>query len=242
MKLSPLNRRRFARFKANKRGWWSLWIFLVLFGLSLKAGVNCQRQTAGDQLRRRTVLPGPQTLPRDGLWRRVPLEANYKSPYIRELLAKKDAWVLWPPIPYSYQSINYDLKVPAPAPPSAENWLGTDDQGRDVLARVIYGFRISVLFALTLTILSSIIGVIADALQGLWRLGRPGRPAVSGNLVGLTCLVPADYSRQFCATQFLVAVVSLLQAQQVHRTVLVHCPVVTVRYPCRTARVKVQND
>lgn len=74
--------------------------------------------------------------------------------------------MLWAPIPFSYQSINYDLRVPAPAPPSADNWLGTDDQGRDVLARVIYGFRISVLFALTLTVASSIIGVIAGALQG----------------------------------------------------------------------------
>ena len=75
---------------------------------------------------------------------------------------------MWAPIPFSYQSINYDLKVPAPAPPSSVNLLGTDDQGRDVLARVIYGFRVSVLFALTLTVLSSIIGVIAGALQGFY--------------------------------------------------------------------------
>ncbi|PXB90915.1 ABC transporter permease, partial [Pseudomonas aeruginosa] len=77
-------------------------------------------------------------------------------------------WVLWPPIPYSYDTINYELKVPAPAPPSAENWLGTDDQARDVLARVIYGFRVSILFALTLTVLSSLIGVTVGALQGYY--------------------------------------------------------------------------
>lgn len=100
-----------------------------------------------------------------------PLEANYKSPYIRELLAKKDSFVLWAPIPFSYQSINYDLRVPAPAPPSTDNWLGTDDQGRDVLARVIYGFRISVLFALTLTVASSIVGVIAGACRASMAAG-----------------------------------------------------------------------
>jgi microcin C transport system permease protein len=97
-----------------------------------------------------------------------PLEGNYKSPYIRELIAQKDGWTLWPPIPYSYASINYDLKVPAPAPPSTDNWLGTDDQARDVLARIIYGFRVSVLFALSLTLASSLIGVTAGALQGYY--------------------------------------------------------------------------
>jgi len=88
-----------------------------------------------------------------------PLQANYKSPYIQELIAEKDGWMIWPVIPFNYSSINYELQVPAPAPPSLENWLGTDDQGRDVLARVIYGFRISVLFAITLTLISSVIGV-----------------------------------------------------------------------------------
>src|SRR5690606_13433325 len=97
-----------------------------------------------------------------------PLQANYKSPYIQELIAEKDGWMLWPPIRYDYSSINYDLQVPSPAPPSWDNWLGTDDQGRDVLARVIYGFRISVLFALTLTLISSVIGVTVGALQGFY--------------------------------------------------------------------------
>lgn len=168
MKLSPLNRRRFARFKANKRGWWSLWIFLVLFGLSLNAEFIANDKPLVINYDGEWYFPALKRYPETDFGGEFPLEANYKSPYIRELLAKKDAWVVWPPIPYSYQSINYDLKVPAPAPPSAENWLGTDDQGRDVLARVIYGFRISVLFALTLTVLSSIIGVIAGALQGFY--------------------------------------------------------------------------
>ncbi|NVL29908.1 ABC transporter permease [Pseudomonas syringae pv. actinidiae] len=168
MKLSPLNRRRFERFKANRRGWWSLWLFLILFGLSLGAELIANDKPLAVRYDGQWYFPVIERYPETTFGGEFPLEANYKSPYIKELLAAKDGWTLWAPIPFSYQSINYDLKVPAPAPPSRENLLGTDDQGRDVLARVIYGFRISVLFALTLTILSSIIGVIAGALQGYY--------------------------------------------------------------------------
>ncbi|MEE1920639.1 ABC transporter permease [Pseudomonas sp. 148P] len=168
MNLSPLNRRRFERFKANRRGWWSLWLFLILFGLSLGAELIANDKPLAVRYDGEWYFPAFKRYPETTFGGEFPLEANYKSPYIRDLLEKKQSWVLWAPIPFSYQSINYDLKVPAPAPPSAQNWLGTDDQGRDVLARVIYGFRISVLFALTLTVLSSIIGVIAGALQGFY--------------------------------------------------------------------------
>ena len=168
MTLSPLNRRRFERFKANRRGWWSLWLFLILFGLSLGAELIANDKPLVVRYDGEFYFPAFKRYPETTFGGEFPLEANYKSPYIRDLLEKKQSWVVWAPIPFSYQSINYDLKVPAPAPPSAQNWLGTDDQGRDVLARVIYGFRISVLFALTLTVLSSIIGVIAGALQGFY--------------------------------------------------------------------------
>lgn len=168
MNLSPLNRRRFELFKANKRGWWSLWLFLILFGASLGAELIANDKPLAVHYDNNWYFPALKRYPETTFGGEFPLEANYKSPYIRELLKAKDAWVLWAPIPYSYQSINYDLKVPAPGPPSTDNLLGTDDQGRDVLARVIYGFRISVLFALTLTVLSSIIGVIAGALQGFY--------------------------------------------------------------------------
>ena len=113
-------------------------------------------------------------------------EAEYRDPFVQELITGRDAdgdgyvegcsdpaggaceggWMIWPLIPYSYDTINYQLDRPAPAPPSADNWLGTDDQGRDVLARLIYGFRISVVFGLVLTVLSTIIGVAAGAVQG----------------------------------------------------------------------------
>jgi len=92
-------------------------------------------------------------------------ETRFRDPYVKNLIESK-GWMLWPPIPYSYDTINYDLPQPAPSPPDANNWLGTDDQGRDVLARIIYGFRISVMFGLTLTFFSSIIGVATGAVQG----------------------------------------------------------------------------
>src|SRR6218665_1257318 len=162
--LSPLNRRRFERLKAHKRGWWSLWLFIVLFVLSLGAELIANDKPLVVHYDGGLYFPVFKRYPETTFGGEFPLEANYKSPYIRELIEAKDGWTVWPPIPFSYSTINYDLKVPAPAPPSADNLLGTDDQGRDVLARVIYGFRISVLFALTLTVLSPIIGVIDGAL------------------------------------------------------------------------------
>jgi len=94
-------------------------------------------------------------------------ETAYRDSYVQELIAEQ-GWILWPPIRYSYDTINYNLPQPAPSPPSRDNLIGTDDQGRDVAARVIYGFRISVLFGLTLTLVSSLIGVTAGAFQGFY--------------------------------------------------------------------------
>lgn len=168
MELSPINRRRFERFKANKRGWWSLWLFLILFVLSLGAELIANDKPLAVSYDGQWYFPFLKRYPETTFGGEFPLEANYKTPYIRELIESKGGSMIWAPIPFSYDTINYELKVPAPAPPSEDNWLGTDDQGRDVFARVIYGFRVSVLFALTLTLLSSIIGVIAGALQGFY--------------------------------------------------------------------------
>ncbi|MEO4048991.1 ABC transporter permease [Pseudomonas sp. CAU 1711] len=168
MALSPLNQRRFALFKAHKRGWWSLWLFLGLFVLSLGAELVANDKPLAVRYDGQWYFPVFKRYPETTFGGEFPLAANYKSPYIQGLIAEKDGWMLWPPIPFDYSSINYELQVPAPAPPSAQNWLGTDDQGRDVLARVIYGFRVSVLFALALTLFSSVIGVLAGALQGYY--------------------------------------------------------------------------
>lgn len=168
MTLSPLNQRRWQHFKAHKRGWYSLWLFLLLFFFTLGAELVANDKPLIVKYDNQLYFPVVKRYPETTFGGEFPLQANYKSPYIQQLIEDQNGWMLWPPITFHYSSINYDLQVPAPAPPSAQNWLGTDDQGRDVLARVIYGFRISVLFALTLTTISAVIGIIAGALQGYY--------------------------------------------------------------------------
>ena len=165
LNLSPINQRRWESFKANRRGLWSLRIFLVMFLVTL-----CAEFIANDKpliLRYDGSLYAPVffSYPETAFGGDFETEADYRDPYVKKLIENK-GWILWPPIKYSYNTINLDLTVSAPAPPSGENWLGTDDQGRDVLARLIYGFRISVLFGLSLTIFSSLIGIAAGAVQG----------------------------------------------------------------------------
>ena len=110
-------------------------------------------------------MPIFETLPETHFGGEFPTEADYRDPYVRELISEK-GWMLWPLVAYNHRSVAWDLPEPAPTPPSSEHWLGTDDQARDVMARTIYGFRISVLFGLALTFFSSIIGVAAGAIQG----------------------------------------------------------------------------
>jgi len=165
IELSPLNRRRLAAFRANRRGYWSLWIFLAVFGLSLLAELIANDKPLVVGFRGELYFPVFVSYPETDFGGEFETEAVYRDPFVAELI-EAEGWMLWPPVRYSYQTINYDLPVPAPAPPSAENWLGTDDQGRDVVARLIYGFRISVLFGLILTVVSSAIGIVAGAVQG----------------------------------------------------------------------------
>ena len=165
--MSPLARRRIAIFRASRRGYWSLWIFLALFGLSLCAEVIANDRPLVVRYDGRWYFPVLVSYPETAFGGVLPTAAVYRDPEVRRLIEAR-GWMAWPPIRYSYDTINYALTVPAPAPPSRENWLGTDDQGRDLLARLIYGFRISVLFGLTLTILSSIVGIAAGAVQGYW--------------------------------------------------------------------------
>ncbi|KPJ80683.1 MAG: ABC transporter permease, partial [Spirochaetes bacterium DG_61] len=154
MKISPLLQRKVQNFIRNRRAYWSLFIFIILFFLCLLAEVIVNDKPILVSFRGEVVFGGE-----------FDIEADYHDPYVQELI-RADGWMLWPVIPYRFDTIDYDLPVPAPAPPSFKHWLGTDDQGHDVVALIIYGFRISVFFGLILTILSSIIGVMAGAIQG----------------------------------------------------------------------------
>ena len=166
MTLSPLTRRRLAIFRAHKRGFWALWIFLTLFVVSLFAECIANDRPLVIRYAGHWFFPVLQDYAEDAFGTEfMPVEADYTD---RDLVhtITSNGWMIWPPIPFRYNTLVKDLPVPAPAPPSARNLLGTDDQARDVLARVIYGFRISVLFGFTLTIISSIIGIAAGAIQG----------------------------------------------------------------------------
>jgi len=167
IRVTPINRRRIENFKANRRGYWSLWIFLVLFFLSLGAEFIANDRPLLVRYDGSFYFPAARYYPETTFGGDFEAEADYRDPYIIGKI-NESGWILWPPIPYSYTTHIANLPGPAPTPPSAENWLGTDDQARDVLARVIYGFRISVLFGLALTVLSSVIGVVAGALQGFF--------------------------------------------------------------------------
>jgi microcin C transport system permease protein len=161
--MTPLNRRRLANFKANRRGYIALWLFGVLFVLSLFAEVIANDKPLLISFKGSLLFPVLVTYPETRFGGDFNTEADYRDAYVIELI-QQHGWMLWPPIPYSYDTVVYGRQ--APAPPSKENWLGTDDHSRDVLARLIYGFRISVLFGLVLTLCSMGIGVSAGAIQG----------------------------------------------------------------------------
>jgi len=165
--LNPINQRRWRSFKAHRRGFWSLWIFLLLFFITLFAEFVANDKPVLVYYNSSIYFPILKAHPETVFGGEFETEADYRDPFVQDLIKDK-GFAVWPLIPFADDTINYDLPVPAPAPPSADNWLGTDDQGRDILARLIYGFRISVLFGLCLTLVSSIIGVSAGALQGYY--------------------------------------------------------------------------
>lgn len=168
MRLTPLQQRRWHTFKHNRRGYRALWIFSILFIVSLFAEFIANDQPLLIRYEQQYFWPVLEEYTEADFGGEFALPADYRDPYLQDMIETSGGWMLWPLIRYSYDTINYDLDQPAPSPPTAANWLGTDDQGRDVLARVIYGFRISVLFALILTLASSVIGVCAGAVQGYY--------------------------------------------------------------------------
>ncbi len=162
--VTPLTRRRLENFRANRRGFWSLWIFLALFGTTLFAEFLANDRPLMVSYAGTLYLPVLHDYPETTFGGDFPSETDYRDPAVIGLITAK-GWMVWPLIPFSYRTIT-DAPGPFPAPPSRIDWLGTDDQGRDVLARLIYGFRISVLFGLELTLFASVVGVAAGAVQG----------------------------------------------------------------------------
>ena len=167
MNVSPLTIRRLKNFRANKRGFYSAFVFSLLFLVSIFAEFIANDKPIFVVFNGHIHFPVFEKIPETYYGGEFETEADYKDPFVKDLINEKGFSVM-PLIEYSYDTINYDLQVPSPSPPSFENLLGTDDQGRDVLARLIYGFRISVFFGLILTILSSIIGIFAGGIQGFY--------------------------------------------------------------------------
>ena len=163
--ITPMTARRLVNFRANKRGYWSLWIFLALFLFTLFAEFIANDKPLLVRFDGAFYTPVFNSYPETAFGGDFETEADYADPFVVELIQAK-GWLVMPLIPYSFDTPVTDLTVPAPSPPSRQNWLGTDDQARDVTARLIYGFRISVLFGFTLTVFASVIGVAAGAVQG----------------------------------------------------------------------------
>jgi microcin C transport system permease protein len=167
MRLSPLWQRRFGIFRAHHRGWYALILFAVVFGISMGANFIANDKPFMMEYRGHFYCPAIQQISGQVFSPQfLPTEADYTNPQVKAAI-RAHGWMLWPPIPYSYDTIAWDAQI-APAPPSAQHWLGTDEVSRDVLARVIYGLRLSILFGFGLTFVASIIGIVAGAVQGFY--------------------------------------------------------------------------
>jgi len=168
LRLSPVTRRRLAIFRQHRRGYVCFWVFLVLFAVSLFAEFIANDRPLVVSFDNHWYFPVLENYAEDTFGADfLPTETDYTDPGVQQAI-RAHGWMVWPLIPYSYTTIVRNLPSPAPSPPTWQNWLGTDDLGRDVLARVIYGFRISVVFGLVLTGLSSAVGVAAGAVQGYY--------------------------------------------------------------------------
>ncbi|WP_137896370.1 ABC transporter permease [Ramlibacter sp. 2FC] len=165
--LSP-SQRAWLRFKRNRMGFWSLVLFGALFLLSLGAELISNDKPLLARYEGRWYAPIVQSLPETSFGGDFETPTDFLDPFIQQQFAKPGNFALYPPNPYHHSTINYFAREPNPAPPSADNWLGTDDRGRDVAARLLYGFRISVLFALALTVIGVLLGVLTGAVQGFY--------------------------------------------------------------------------
>jgi microcin C transport system permease protein len=159
---------RWYRFKHSRMGYLSLWIFMVLFGLSMCAELIANDKPLIVRYQGKFYFPIVKTQPERVFGGDFATPTDFLDPDIRHNITSNGNWAIYPPIPYSYETLNYFSKVPNPAPPSFDNWLGTDDRGRDVLSRLIYGFRLSILFGLALTIVGVSVGIITGSLMGFF--------------------------------------------------------------------------
>ena len=162
------SQRAWQRFRRNRLGFFSMCLFVLIFLLSLFAEMLSNDKPLMARYQGHWYAPIVQTLPETTFGGDFATPTDFLDPFIQKQFAQPGNWALYPPNPYHHSTLNYFAKEPNPAPPSPENWLGTDDRGRDVVARLLYGFRISVLFALALTIFGTLLGVLTGALQGFF--------------------------------------------------------------------------
>jgi len=163
--MFKINKRKMLNFKNNKRGLYSFYILLLMLIFTLPAEFIANDKPLLIKYDNNFYFPIIENYAETVFGGDFETTADYKDTFVTNLIKEK-GWLVWPIIPFNHQTVNYNLNVPAPSPPSFENLLGTDDQARDVLARLIYGFRISILFGFLLTIFSSIIGITFGAIQG----------------------------------------------------------------------------
>ena len=167
MALNPINQARWARFRHNRRGYWSLWIFLIVFVCSMCSELIANDRPLLVQYKGSLYVPLVKEYSEQTFGGQFATAADYQDPWLRNQLSE-NGWVLWAPVRYGATTIDFNTDLPFPSPPSSQNWLGTDANGGDVLARILYGTRISILFGLMLTICSSVMGVAAGAIQGYY--------------------------------------------------------------------------
>jgi len=164
-RISPITYRRLRAFRANGRGYWSLWLFLLMLVFSLFSELICNDRPFLVYHEGSLMFPVVKQYAETDFGGTLESEANYRDPFVRQLIEDK-GWALWPIIPFSYRTVDWELNTPVPSPPDRRHWLGTDDQARDVVARILYGIRVSVLFGFALTLISAVIGIGIGALQG----------------------------------------------------------------------------
>ena len=199
--MSPLLARRLQNFKSNRRGYVSFWLLVAVVLISVFAPVIANDRPIVMSFDGKILFPIVQDFPETYFGGDFGTVADYRDPYVQKLISAH-GWMVFPPIHYRFDTINYHLPSPAPSPPTWENWLGTDDQGRDVVARLIYGVRVSLAFAFILTSLSSIVGIMAGAVQGFF---GGVVDLLYRNLVGHARFVFADYHGIGHCTRLLAA-------------------------------------